>query len=353
MPQRADTPIARILRDRIRADGPITFADWMQTALYHPEHGYYRRERPAVGIDGDFLTSPEVHPIFGAAVAAAASDAWRNLDRPDPFNVVEVGPGTGALAESMLRNLDREAAQTISLTLIEPNRFATARQQQRLREFPRIAWAGDLAEIPSRSARLIIANELLDALPVHRLVHCGEWRELRVGWDDARGFHDAPAPIDDSPGDQDLLAPLAGISPEPGWIAEVSPARAEMIADLAARLDRGFLLLFDYGYPRADLYSRRHRQGTLATARRHVPGDDPCAHPGDQDLTTHIDLDQVREAALAAGLSPLPVLAQSDWLRALAPRILPPGDLAARRALETLVDPDGLGRISVLGFTAP
>ena len=353
MPQRPATAISRILRDRIRAVGPITFADWMQTALYHPEHGYYRRRRPSVGIDGDFLTSPEVHPLFGAAVAAAVSDAWRELDRPDPFPVVEVGPGTGALAESMLRNLDRETAQAISLALIEPNRFAAARQRERLREFPRIDWIEDLAEIPSRSARLIIANELLDALPVRRLAYCREWRELRVGWDDARGFHDVPAPVDDSADDPALLNPLAGISPEPGWIAEISPARAEMISALAARLDRGFLLLFDYGYPRADLYSHRHRQGTLATARRHVPGDDPYAHPGDQDLTTHIDLDQIREAALAAGLSPLPVLAQSAWLRALAPRILPSGDLAARRALETLTDPEGLGRISVLGFTKP
>ena len=349
MPQRAATAIADLLRDRIRAEGPITFAEWMQAALYHPEHGYYRRRRPTVGTDGDFLTSPEVHPIFGAAVAAAVSDAWRELGRPAPFPVVEVGPGTAALAESMLRNLDQEAAQAISLTLVEPNRFAAARQRERLGDFPRIDWAEDLAEIPPASAHLIIANELLDALPVHRLAYCRGWRELRVGWDDARGFHDAPAPV----ADPALLAPLADISPEPGTIAEVSPARAEMISVLAARLGSGFLLLFDYGYPRADLYAPHHRQGTLATARRHVPGDDPYAHPGDQDLTTHIDLDQVREAAFAAGLSPLPVLSQADWLRGLAPRILQPGDLAARRALDALTDPDGLGRISVLGFTRP
>ena len=344
-----ETVIVRLLRERIRANGPITFAEWMQTALYHPRHGYYRRDRPTVGPGGDFLTSPEVHPIFGAAVACAVADAWEHLGCPDPFRVVEVGPGTGALAESVLRQLDGPPASAASLRLVEQNRFAAARQRDRLEAFGRAEWADDLGRIAPGSAHLIIANELLDALPVHRLIYGEGWLELRVDWDCDRGFHDAPSALSDP----SLAAPLRGVRAVPGQIAEVSPARAEMIGALADLLDAGRMLLFDYGYPRAGLYAQRHRGGTLATARRHVPGDDPCAHPGEQDLTAHIDLDQVREAALAAGLTPLPVLAQADWLGRLAPRILAKGDLAARRALEQLRDPDGLGRIAVMGFTRP
>ena len=344
-----ETAVAHLLRERIRANGPIAFAEWMQTALYHPRHGYYRRDRPTVGPDGDFLTSPEVHPIFGAAVACAVADAWDQLGRPDPFRVVEIGPGTGALAESVLRQLDGPLASAASLRLVEQNRFATARQCDRLAAFGCIEWADDPSRLAPGSAHLIIANELLDALPVHRLIYGESWLDLRVGWNDDRGFHDVPSALSDP----SLAAPLSGVRAVPGQIAEVSPARAEMIGALADLLGAGRMLLFDYGYPRPRLYAQHHRGGTLATARRHVPGDDPYARPGEQDLTAHIDLDQVREAALAAGLAPLPVITQADWLGRLAPRILAKGDLAARRALEQLRDPDGLGRIAVMGFARP
>lgn len=344
----SDTPIGRLLRERIRADGPITFAEWMQTALYHPRHGYYRRDRPTVGPDGDFLTSPEVHPIFGAAVACAAADAWERLGRPDPFRIVEIGPGTGALAESMLRCLAGPAARAASLRLVEQNVFAAARQRKRLAAFERVEWIGNLDGIAAGSADLVIANELLDALPFHRLIHRGGWLELLVDWSGERGFHDSLSDLSDP-----SLPPPCGVPAPDGLVAEVSPARAEMIGALAERLGGGCMLLLDYGYPRRELYAHRHRHGTLATARRHVPGDDPYSRPGEQDITAHIDLDQVREAAAAAGLTPAPVFTQADWLGRLAPRILAAGDLAARRALEQLRDPDGLGRIAVMGFTRP
>lgn len=319
----------------------------MSAALYHPQLGYYRREAATVGVDGDFLTSPEVHPIFGAAVACAVEDAWRALGGPAPFRMIEVGPGTGALAEAMLASLPSDARAALSLTLVEQNRHAAQRQRNRLARFADLdlRWAGGLSDLPDGSAHLICANELLDALPVHRLRHRGRWLELRVAWSPETGFRDHPGEPDPA-----LLRPLAAVEPSDGQIAEVSPARAEMIAALAAKLGRGRMLLFDYGYDRADLYAPRHRDGTLAAAHRHVPGDDPYARPGEQDLTAHIDLDQVREAALAAGLQPLPVISQHDWLGRLQPRILHRGDLAARRALDVLRDPEGLGRIAVMAF---
>ena len=337
------TPLADLLAQRIRAHGPITYAEWMAAALYHPRHGYYRRGRPTVGRDGDFLTSPEVHPIFGAATAQLVASVAGALGNPLPLRVVEVGPGTGALAESLLTALDTP----IELTLIESDPVAAAAQRQRLARFTTpLDWCDDIASAPA-GAQIVIANELLDAQPVHRLRYNNEWVELMVDWSPDSGFVDRPASLSDPT----LAAPLARINPRPGQIAEVSPARAALVAQLAELITDGLLLLFDYGYPRHELYNPRRHQGTLMTFRRHVPGERPYAYPGEQDITCHIDVDQVTEAVASAGLAPWEPVSQADWLHALRPQILPAGDLSARRALEALSDPEGLGRIAVIAAT--
>ena len=345
------TPLADLLAQRIRTRGPITYAEWMAAALYHPRHGYYRRGRPTVGREGDFLTSPEVHPIFGAATAqlvsnvaaVLVSNVATKLGSPLPLRVIEVGPGTGALAESLLTALD----MPIELTLIESDPVAATAQRQRLARFTaQLEWCDDIAAAPS-GAQIVIANELLDAQPVHRLRYDNEWVELVVDWSSDSGFVDHPAPLSDPA----LAAPLAAIDQRPDQIAEVSPARASVVAQLANLLTDGLLLLFDYGYPRHELYNPRRHQGTLMTFRRHVPGGRPYAYPGEQDITCHIDLDQVTEAAASAGLAPRAPVSQADWLHALRPQILPAGDLSARRALEALSDPEGLGRIAVIAAT--
>ena len=188
------TPLAAILAERIGQHGSIAFAEWMDTCLYHPEHGYYRRDAATVGADGDFLTSPEVHPIFGAAVAHLTAVLWERLGRPEPFRVAEIGPGTGALQEALLRWLHGnapECMEALRLSLVEPNSFAVVRQQARLGPLgAKIEWVGEIDEL-SPVQHLIAANELLDALPVHRLqFQDGEWRELRVGYSPSEGFHD-------------------------------------------------------------------------------------------------------------------------------------------------------------------
>lgn len=346
------TPLARSLCARIRASGPITYAEWMGAALYDARHGYYRRGRPTVGPEGDFLTSPEVHPIFGAAVGEVALGVHEALGRPQPLQIVEVGPGTGALAESLLAAL----AIPVSLTLVEPDARARERQRERLASFGgRVEWRESVADAALRThmapgAQLVIANELLDAQPVHRLrFEGGRWRELLVECSPQGAFRDRLSDVSDPA----LLAPLRDAQPREGQIAEVSPMRAELVGALAGLVDRGLLLLVDYGYPRRELYDARRRDGTLMTFRGHVPGEDPYARPGEQDITCHIDIDQVREAAVRAGLMWRPAQHQGDWLAglgaALREQVEEPAErLAARRALEALSDPEGLGRIAVM-----
>ena len=355
-----DTPLARILAERIQVEGPITFRDWMDACLYHPEHGYYRSGRPTVGRDGDFLTSPEVHPLFGAAVGHVAASLWRSLGRPNRFRIAEAGPGTGAMAESILRHVsanEPELAEVIGYTLVEPDQRAAESQQQRLASFRGVKTSSDLSYLQAEH-QLVVANELLDAMPVH-LLRFGNsrWLERYVNDTPEGGFHFVSA----EPSSERLLAPLLEVTPAEGQLVEIAPQRGEIVSALRQALaERGLLLLFDYGYTRDRLYAPWRRDGTLMTFRRHVPGDDPLAHPGEQDITAHIDIDQVHEAAAAAGLTAWPLLNQSEWLHRLGAAVLPAvaeaqsdtsAYLAARRAAETLTDPAGLGRVAVIGLS--
>ena len=354
--QSLDTPLSRILADRIQREGPMTFADWMEQCLYHPQHGYYLSGRTTIGRDGDFLTSPEVHPLFGAAIAHLALELSRHSD-DGPFHVAEIGPGTGALAESFLRQIhttSTELAKSMRYTLVEKDQQTGSQQLERLRSFHGIHSVNKLMG----KQQLILANELLDALPVHRLQFIDDrWRELRVDFSAAAGFHDALCDVSNG----ELLAPLSQLAPSDEQIVEIGPGRADTVSVLAGAVaEGGLLLLFDYGYARKRLYASWRRDGTLMTFRNHVPGDNPYAHPGEQDITAHIDIDQVTQSAIDAGLTPLPAISQAEWLHNLGAAVLPAvadadtdttAYLAARRAAETLTDPAGLGRIAVMGFT--
>ena len=354
--QSLDTPLSRILADRIQREGPMTFADWMEQCLYHPQHGYYLSGRTTIGRDGDFLTSPEIHPLFGAAIAHLALELSRHSD-DGPFHVAEIGPGTGALAESFLRQIhttSTELAKSMRYTLVEKDQQIGSQQLERLRSFHGIRSIHKLMG----EQQLILANELLDALPVHRLQFIDDrWRELRVDFSAAAGFHDALCDVSN----RELLAPLTQLAPSDEQIVEIGPGRADTVSVLAGAVaEGGLLLLFDYGYARKRLYASWRRDGTLMTFRNHVPGDNPYAHPGEQDITAHIDIDQVTQSAIDAGLTPLPAISQAEWLHNLGAAVLPAvadadtdttAYLSARRAAETLTDPAGLGRIAVMGFT--
>ena len=354
------TALSQRIMEAIRASGPITFARFMERALYEPELGYYRSGRPTVGREGDFLTSPEVHAVFGYAVGATAVSVWEGMGEPASFQVAEVEPGSGALMSDLFAYVDARSpglAAAIGGVMVEPSPEATADQRRRLGGLgTRIAWRTDPLE-PESVRGLIVANELLDAQPVHRLRwEPSGWRELHVGVDGTAGLHDVAGAISDAA----LLEPLEGREGSEGQVVEVSPRAAAITGELAEALEEGMLLLFDYGYARERLYASWRREGTLMTFRRHTPGEDPYRHVGEQDLTCHVDLDAVEAAAVQAGLTPYPRVSQAEWLAAAGALSgeLPSGGAAAeletylsrRRGSETLSDPAGLGRIQVMAF---
>ena len=356
-------PLVARIRDEIARDGPITFARFMELALYDPDGGYYRSEAARPGRDGDFLTAPEAHPIFGAALSRAVADAWDRLDRPDPFVLREYGAGTGTLALAILAGLTRERpdlANVIRYDPIDVERRRLDAIESRLRE---AGWEGVLVE-PLRSGEPAIGfgigNEVLDALPTHRVVaRDGRLREVFVGIGDG-AFVDVEA----DPSTPALAARLAheGVMLADDQRAEICLAVGPWIAAAAAGMRPGVLLLIDYGYPALELYDPlRRRDGTLRAYLRHRVHDDPYLHVGRQDLTAHVDVTAVERAATAAGLTHLGTTTQAEFLIGLGtedllqaiqadPATTMEDYLAVRSALVRLLDPAAMGRFRVMAF---
>ena len=349
----------------IARDGPITFARFMDLALYDPAGGYYRAEAARPGRDGDFLTAPEAHPIFGAALARAVADAWDRLGRPNPFVLREYGAGTGTLALAILDGIGRERPDLGATIRYQPVEVETRRLDAIAARFA-AAGQGTSLDVSDRGAEdraiegFVLANEVLDALPTHRLVmHAGVLREVMVGSSEGR-FVD----VEGDPSTPALAGRLGseGMTLVDGQRAEVCLALEPWVRQVAAGVRRGVALLIDYGYPAGELYDPvRRRDGTVRAYLRHRVHDDPYAHVGRQDLTAHVDITAVARAAVAAGLTHLGTTTQAEFLVGLGTETLlqaiqaDPATtiedyLAVRSALTRLLDPSAMGRFRVMGF---
>ena len=362
-----DEDLVGRLRDEIRATGPITFARFMERALYEPGHGYYRRTDPGPGRRGDFLTAPEAHPIFGAVVGRLVEQAWDALGRPDPFTVTEPGAGTGALAAGLLGGL-RDLGSPLLTAIryraveLEPARLTA------LRERLDALGLGDTVVVDSPDTAgetgAVVANEVLDAIPVHRVVGRpdapGGLAELLVAVDAAGEFvpHEAPPT---TPGLAGRLA-AEGVTLADGQVTEVCLALDDWLADATRHLARGIVVLVDYADEPAALHDPGRRPaGTLRTFAAHAVGADPFRHVGRQDLTATVDLAAVRAAAARAGLEPLGETTQAELVATLGTGELTQAflrrdgadlqdALELRSALARLLDPRGMGAFRVLAF---
>jgi SAM-dependent MidA family methyltransferase len=358
-----DAELVARIQEEIARDGPMTFARFMNLVLYDPDGGYYRAEAARPGREGDFLTAPEAHPIFGAALSRAVADTWDRLGRPDPFVLREYGAGTGTLAAAILDGLAMERPDLASAIRYEPIEV----EPRRLDEIAaRLEAAGHGARLaqpasPNRPAvGFVVANEVLDALPTHRVVQrAGELLEVLVG-----SRNGALVDVESDPSTPALARRLAedGVTLADGQRAEICLAVDGWIATAAAGLGRGVLLLIDYGYPATELYDPvRRRDGTLRAYLRHRVHDDPYLHVGRQDLTAHVDLTAVERAASAAGLTHLGTTTQAEFLVGLGteellratqtdPATTMEDYLAVRSALLRLLDPAAMGRFRVMAF---
>jgi SAM-dependent MidA family methyltransferase len=360
-----DELVARIHAE-IAASGPLTFARFMELALYDPDGGYYRAAAARPGRPGDFLTAPETHPIFGAALSRLVADAWERLGHPEPFTLREYGAGTGALALAILHQLELEAPALARVLRydpidVEPRRREAVAAQLAERGRPDVLVdRADATAPPEPVTGVVLGNEVLDALPTHRVVQRdGRLREVLVG-SAGSGFVDVEGP----PTTPALVARLdtEGVALVEGQRAEICLALDPWMTDAATGLARGLLVLIDYGHPAAELYDPvRRSAGTLRAYLRQRVHDDPYRHVGRQDLTAHVDVTAVERAAVAAGLTHLVTTTQAEFLMGLGtegllqsiqadPATTLESYLEVRSAVIRLVDPAAMGRFRVMGF---
>lgn len=357
-----DAALVELIRDEIRRTGPMPFARFMELALYAPDGGYYRAVSARPGRQGDFITAAELHPIFGQSLATAIEEIWRRIGEPASFVVRELGAGTGALAIAILDALRDTGSPLLEAVVYEPVEVDERRHA---------AFAARL-EASGHGTRhrrpttgpivgVILGNEVLDALPVHRVRRRGETlREVAVDLNPDGGLVE----VEIAPSKPRVAIYLAGAGVElaDGQTAEFALGLEAWIGDATRDLDRGVLLLIDYGAPAAELYDPvRRRDGTLRAYVRHQVHDDPYRHVGRQDLTAHVDVTAVERAAHEAGLSTIGVTTQAEALMGLGiearlqaiqadPATSFEEYTLVRATLMRLLDPAAMGRFRVMAF---
>ena len=309
--------VAAFVRDRIAAaGGAIGFAEYMHHCLYAPGLGYYAAGSHKLGRGGDFVTAPEVSPVFGAMVARQCLGVLAELDAPA---ILEYGAGTGKLAVDMLRELSRlDALPDGGYRILEVSPDLRERQEKLIRnELPHLAdRVGWLDAPPAGFSGVIIANEVLDALPVERfVVRAGGLQQVCVAPGAGDGFvlveRPAPQRLRDAVRaiEESLGRPLPA-----GYASEVCLAAPDWVAGLADGLQRGMILLFDYGVGRREYYAAERSGGWLRCHFRHHAHDDPLVLPGIQDITAWVDFTAVAEAAVDGGLDVAGFVTQAQFL---------------------------------------
>lgn len=317
------TPLEEELRQRIQREGPLSFREIMQAALYDPRHGYYTRLR-GFGPEGDFITSPERHPAFGWLLGRQALEVWEVLERPRPFRILELGAGSGALADSLM-GLLREHVPEVTYTIDEVSPSLREVQRQRL-SGPEFRWEG-----ADEAAHFILANEVADALPVHRgVMRNGHLHELLV--DEDFQWVEAPEP---HAGLEAYFEELHVTTPE-GAIVDVCLDLESWLEGVIRRLDRGMAMVIDY--------TASPPRDSLLTYYRHTLGSDPLVRLGEQDISARVDLRTVVRLGIRAGLK-CGAVAQRGLLYNLGfPQVQALlTSMTDREALAHLVDADAAG----------
>jgi SAM-dependent MidA family methyltransferase len=314
--------VSRHIRQRIAAAGGwIDFSDYMNLALYAPGLGYYSAGAQKFGESGDFVTAPEISPLYSACLARAFLEVAFNGGSPSvsPPTILELGAGTGAMAAEILQTLQRLNAVPERYLIIEVSADLRARQHRMINDrvpdlADRVSWLDELPATPITG--VIVANEVLDALPVTRFVVAAENQIRALGVEATEsGFGWSRHPVDAK-----LQAHLVEMSGElgtdwpEGYTSEVAPVMTGFIDGLSRSLERGLILLVDYGLPMRDYYNPERSSGTLACHYRQRMHPDPFFYPGLQDITAWVDFTRVANAADDAGLDVLGYTTQAQFL---------------------------------------
>jgi len=297
------SPLASLIRDQISRCGPVPFPWFMEQALYHVQYGYYSRPRSRIGKEGDFYTNISTGTTFGQILAAQIVEMWSALGKPRDFKVVEQGAEDGQLADDILSAIENSLNPAIDLAYIIVEPIPAKRDEQRCRlerRFPaKIHWVTAIHDLAAING-VFISNELVDAMPVHLLEYReGCWRERYVT-SSAKSFEFVDSPI--------LLSVVAEavrklpVPVQTPYRTEVNLNALCWISEVSSRLQRGFVLVIDYGFSRDEYYKPDRTEGTLTCYSRHRRSFNPLDDPGSQDMTAHVDFTSLAESAEHARL---------------------------------------------------
>ncbi|WP_414514107.1 class I SAM-dependent methyltransferase [Nostoc sp. PCC 9305] len=348
----------------------ITFAQFMDLALYHPEYGYYSSDAIKIGFKGgDFFTSPNLCADFGELLAEQFFQMWEILGKPVPFSLVEMGAGEGLLALHILKYHQQHYPDfftALEYIIVEKSPSLRQKQQQRLQDFP-VRWC-NLEEIPPNAiAGCFFSNELVDAFPVHQFIlETAELREIYVTTDsNEKETCSSFVEVTGEPSTPQLAEYLDLVEmnfnqsayPD-GYRSEINLAALDWLSIVADCLQRGYVLTIDYGYPASRYYNPRRSQGTLQCYYHHRFHDNPYINIGRQDITAHVDFTALERWGQKCNLKNVGFIQQGlflmalglgDRIAALSQQKQPLSQLLQHRdALHQLLDPTGLGGFGIL-----
>ncbi|MCL2930941.1 MAG: class I SAM-dependent methyltransferase [Trichodesmium sp. MAG_R03] len=343
----------------------ITFAEYMDLVLYHPQYGYYATYPVNIGKQGDFLTSPHWGGYFGELLAEQFLEMWHILQRPNNFTMVEMGAGQGILAEQILGYLKQKHLdffQTIEYLIVEKSEVLKAQQKQRLKRY-RVRWSDWDQIYYSSITGCLFSNELVDAFPVHKFrIKDGEIQEIYVTSDYQGKFLEITDKISTpeiAEYFQLVNIDLFSFADVEGYQSEVNLQALDWMKIVSDKLLKGYVLTIDYGYQAARYYNPFRREGTLQCYYQHHRNNDPYWNIGRQDITSHVDFTALEKQGNLSELETLGFTQQGLFLMALGL-----GDrlnqlsnnqgfsieevFRRREALHSLIDPMGLGNFGVL-----
>ncbi len=337
----------RLFQDEIRDSGSISFARFMEQALYHPALGFYASDRAKLGRAGDYFTNVSVGAAFGAILGLQFVELWRALGKPAVFHVVEQGAHHGEFARDVMEWSDISSPdffEALHYRIIEPAAALEQRQRETLRGFAgKVTWIDSLDRVEPFSG-IFFSNELIDAFPVHLISWSGnDWCERRIVSEED-GFAFKTEPISEP----DLAAHVALLPRASGsYESEVSLLAPRWISTVASRIERGFFIAIDYGYSAEEYYSDERRNGTLQARREHRLLASPFEEIGQADITAHVDWNSLIKAGESAGLKFRGLPDQHHFLTGIlsgSPDFVSKAAAKIRRQLQTLLHPEMLGR---------
>jgi len=302
--------LSEIIIDRIKNEGPISFQDFMEIALYYPKLGYYNSNQNKIGSDGDFYTNSCLSASFGAMIGRQIEEMWLALEKK-PFTIIEYGAGTGLLCHDILDYLETNTNlyNNLSYSIIEKS--TSMREMEKTHLHEKVSWYSSIQEIPQMNA-CILSNELVDNFAVHQVIMEDQLMEIFVDYEN--GFKEILKPAYATL--LDYFEELNVTLPE-GFLTEINLEATTWIREIALWLKKGYVITIDYGALSHELYSIHRRLGTLLCFNKHLINDNPYQFIGEQDITTHTNFSALQHWGAKYGLKNCGLVNQANFLLGL------------------------------------